>query len=487
LLSRSAHAGPVVPLDLSVPHALLFARGFVLGDGFEPWAPDGWASDAFSGWSLKYDAGRVPLRRAVHDGVEVVALGVLFDVRDPESDPQATVASLAASLAGSESAFLDELAWLNGRHAIFYRRGDGRSFVLGDAAGIRSIFRYSRERRIIASHVNLVVANAAEAEPGPVLPYRFGYAGLRTPRRHVFFVTPNTKLDLGNFRIERFWPTAPIPQGTLQDAAGDAAALMAGAFAWIAGHYHPVISVTAGIDSRTTLAVSRGSASRYYTYYRNGNESSDALDRDFGLLLQRSGLVRHTVLEVSATPARKAEIAALWQNTFYPHLFKATSAHVDAFGGDPLAIHVRSNLSEIARQFYAYRRGENPPAGTPEELARLWQPLYESDPAWPIIVDAFAEFIVTTGFTACAPMIDLPTLFYWEHRMGIWHSQVVMSTDLAFDTVSLYNCRRLLEVLLSVPPDLQRKGTVLKEIIRRLWPALASFPINGKPFDQYRE
>ena len=76
--------------------------------------------------------------------------------------------------------------------------------------------------------------------------------------------------------------------------------------------------------------------------------------------------------------------------------------------------------------------------------------------------------------------INILNLFYWEQKIGNWCASSGVDLDIAIEHFYPFNCRKLLEILLSVNkkyreyPDV----TLYKELIKQLWPDTLKVPIN---------
>jgi hypothetical protein len=90
-------------------------------------------------------------------------------------------------------------------------------------------------------------------------------------------------------------------------------------------------------------------------------------------------------------------------------------------------------------------------------------------------VEAFDEWMGATRFRAVIG-IDALDLFYWEHRMSCWHSNVVLESDFAFDTHVLFNCRWILERMLAVPVEDRCRASLFRQLVIDLWPELGTWP-----------
>ena len=91
------------------------------------------------------------------------------------------------------------------------------------------------------------------------------------------------------------------------------------------------------------------------------------------------------------------------------------------------------------------------------------------------VVKAFDDWMTATHFR---DVVDLDPLdvFYWEHRMSCWHSNVVLESDFAFDTHVLFNSRWILERMLSIPAVGRCRGSLFKLLVREMWPELERWP-----------
>jgi len=488
--------------DLPAPDAYaaeLYARGYVCG-AEPPRAPEGWLRLRFGRHHLAHDPRLAATRATAGPGngeadgaAELLCLGLICDVRRPEATAAEVVAGLARGLAAAEADFFEDLAHACGRHVVLFRRGGspnggadgswGPSWLVTDATGMKPAFRTLGAPRLVASHAGLA-AEAAGRGRAPDLAFRKGYPGLRTPFEDVLLLTPNTRLNLDDGTVERFWPARAIAPLTSDAAAALAGGWMQAAFDHLAARHAPVVSVTGGLDSRVTLAMTRRHPDiPLFTYFRRAGLETDAADRAFAAAFGRATgrAVRVFTLSEGA-PTDPGFLRLLERNTYFDHIRRAAWTYHQAFAALPGAVHLRSNLAEIGREFWKHKRF---PVATPVDLARIYLAERSEYPAGYVfaVIERFAELDAVTGLLAAGDHVDVKSLLYWEHRMAAWHSQVTAEGDPAFDTVSLYNCRRLLETLLAVPRPDRLRGVVPRRIIAARWPELTRFPVNGKPFN----
>jgi hypothetical protein len=171
----------------------------------------------------------------------------------------------------------------------------------------------------------------------------------------------------------------------------------------------------------------------------------------------------------------------------YKHFDEACATYVSAFP-DEGCINVRSNLSEIGRAVWRERERISirfDPSDWIDIIAhkeRGGEPFRQESIQY--LREELEIFFGLLGYDCSNPYdpkllgYDAWDLAYWEHRMSTWHAQVLLGSDFAFDTIIIFNSRRLLKHLLSAPRDARIKSTLYREFIARRCPEIKDFPIN---------
>ena len=466
----------------------LFARGYVMSSQNPPVAPEGWARGTFGSYHLAYDP-RLEITRAEQETTSILCLGILFDPRTPSKTTEECVSDLLGALEESEETLLAEMGFMMGRHVVAYQRD--KSFrLVTDAASMRAAFYLQRDG-LVASHMNLIALNSDHAEERPPITYRMGYPGMRTPRRYIRMLTPNTRLNLRTLKPSRFWPSEALETISLEEAVARVVPLFMGGFEHVASRWRPLVSLTAGIDTRSTVATGMHfENTRFFTYRMAHDQQAAELDPSFALDFAAKTGRDVQIIEADFDEAGEAEWPAydelLRINCFSAHARKAAYKYFQLYGRDPHEyVHLRSNISEVAKQTYGRRK-----VTRDVDITRVWLRRLPSD--YPVrevfgAIEAFGEFAEVTQFFDCTGLIDLCSLYHWEHKMTSWHSQVITHADPAFETLSLYNCREVLRLMLSADIADREAGRVHKGIAAALWPELTEMPINGEPFWSYLE
>ena len=465
--------------DISVEH--LYPLGFVYKSSGEFRVPPTFA---------RIDA---PIPIAVHHQCRwtcagdaarfVILLGTAVDNENPTMDRQHLADTLLVALSNSEDSLCQRLDSICGRYAIFYVGSAEQIMVLNDATGLRTVFySESGSPRVIASHCQLVEDNHPTSLASRLFAAKWGYPGMATPVEGISLLTPNTRLNLATGTIERFYPRERLPSLELS-AAVEFVTQRARAALTSLTEEPVALSLTAGIDSRTTLALTDAVLSDVvcFTAVREGREGH-RIDADVAAALTRIVGRDHQRLEVRGEVPEQ-----LWKtikrNSYYHHGRHQATAYLRTFG-EHRPLHLGSNLYEIGRAFYSKWRQVEPPL-TPQLATELYRKGARDKPQ---MVEQIAEiqreferFYEVTAFAKATEFIDAEDLFYWEHRMAAWHGVIRLETDIAFDTFIPINARNVFSAMLSQPKDARIRGALQREIILKLCPALLGLPVNPRP------
>lgn len=458
-----------------------FARGYVLSEErLEP-PVAGWSTESVLGLSLTR-APEATLTQARSGGSSVIVVGHLVDTHRWLPQDAAVVAA-ADALARSEREFLDLTDAWSGRYLLLYGV-EGTRWVTTDASGMRSAFYALEGPFVLGSHARLVarIVGAPDSSivddylevkqvqpPGSVPPM----PGRVTPWTGVVALTANQALEVGTRQLRRIFPRGPLPTMDLAAASAVVAPRLRGQVESLVASGHPIaLSVTAGRDTRVSLAASRSSRKviEYFTYRRTGLTRNDWDVETAASMAAALGL-RHRVLEIPAVDEQRRIREPLADSTITTNGRAYVGAYRVAFAPD--TFHIRSNVGEIARGYYRRHSPgrEMDAAGrkvTPDMLALLWG---HGAPVSSRVVEAFDDWMQAVGFADVEGMDALDVL-YWEHRMACWHANVVLASDFAFETHVLFNARTILQDMLAVPLEDRVRSRLFKRLATDLWPEL---------------
>ena len=382
----------------------------------------------------------------------------------------------AAWRAGSLDDHLDRL---NGRCVCAYWNADG-FWLQSDAVAMRGIYWHAHEP-VAGGNSRLVAEAVDDVRPSyygqrETSPKVWTTPGRRTQMLNVWRLGPNVELELRGRTARRVGPVPHTPS-TVDDAA-DKVRDEAGRFLdQLCRTERPIVaSLTAGFDSRVTLALTRRTAERmsWFTYQLERPTMQADVDRDVTVateLAARFGL-DHRVLDLSDSWPTKAQAAIFARNTHRQHGRQVSVKYAATFPLD--AIHVRSNLYELGRFYYGAFPIDAPIA---EWMATR---LLKGRSVDASVIADYSDQLHFSDYAAVPEEYAVQDMFYWETRLGGWMQNMLIESDVAFDTVIPINSRRIIRTLLSVPTKQRAEWETFHAIIRGAWPEVLEHPINGR-------
>ena len=426
-------------------------------------------------------------------GAYVAVIGVALDLATNTSSNSTVPEKLLGALVHGEEMFLRALDYLAGRHVIVYREGLGiPPKIVNDACAMLKV-NYNAENHLISSNFHLieVLDEGASLRPEFVHErklWQTGALGNLSPLEHTKILTPNHILNTKTFRTLRFYPRDTLPTTDNISDLADEFILLARAQASMLGSRRRLVrGLTAGMDSRASLALIRNQNDVFFTYYTRPVERADALiagqiadrlsldhfilasEEQFDATVALGGTSKVIPVSIDKKLVRRVKA---W--SWYKHRASLISAYAQSLLPNipGKTLHIRSNLNEIGRAFW----GKNGPCHERGDVLPRAKPLWHK-----FAKDHFTRFFDETEFTAEKLYgYDMLDMFYWEHRCGTWISEVLQETDFAFDTHAFINCRRMLEISLSAPFLSRRAGSLFTEIFKRGAPELSDIPINPR-------
>jgi hypothetical protein len=235
------------------------------------------------------------------------------------------------------------------------------------------------------------------------------------------------------------------------------------------------LPLTGGHDSRTLLAaaVAAGVPVDAYTF-EHGTISS--ADRDLPPRLAAAAGVPHRYIRRGPEDAGRL---ALWDAHTAGHAVDADRAlfatgQLDAVAGAAFDL---GDFYEVGRGYYDHVLPAEGPIA--DVLLR------ELPTPWPEYVREWAEWVGATPVAG----LDWRDRFYLEQRLGGWLAAIDQGLDLAgVNKIHLASCTAFIAEGLSLPYAMRRAGVPHDELIRRMAPALSTFPVNppGPPLERAR-
>lgn len=464
----------------------IFPRGYLVSRGSNASLPAHWAKVPLNhGYAIEWDA-RTPVATVRDDEYAIAVIGRAHHLAHATADLRQIARILFDARASGRLAYLKELYELAGRYVVIDQGKDG-SKIQSDASAMRSVF-YSRDGELAASHAGLAAAalgDEAVSAFGAIDWFKETRAGMHPGRsteyEAVRILTPNTELDLDLAEVARVGPSPRNEVLTAREAAAQIIPLARAQLESLVKSEEVLLSLTAGLDSRVTLALAAPFRDQItcfsYVTRRPGRASPSEGDMEFAQALCADLDVRHRTVVVEGVLGKGALNDVLRRSSRRIHAPSVALAYREQLPMN--AVHVRSNIYEIGRSFFRKSNaGKSMPELTGEEFARRVVRNREHVTFKPA-VEAFQDWLDVTEFEAVVGY-DPYDLYYWELRMGRWLSAAMIESDIAHDTLTLVNSRRILELFLAVSDEERFAASVFDEIINQAWPQLLEYPVNGE-------
>lgn len=475
----------------------LYPRGFALLPRAQPRKiPDSWQQTALP-------AGRVwacdPLLEAEtwqnKSGDWLVLAGICLDTRRPTADLAIIAKRMRRRLRFGRDHFLNYLDHLGGRFVLAYE-WKRTPFFYTDAGGTKAAFYAKTDSGVIVSSHASLTAELAHSGSGPSRPSsavgpwreakRAGYPGHFTPFDGVFQLTPNVRLNLNDGTTEHFYPRKPLKACDEQDLPAlldSVQHLMDSQLQLLKTLDRPLVaSLTGGVDSRFVLActVQHSADILYFTYHHRSDYDQDLqISQELAEQLKLEHRVIKWDPKVASGGSDSREYKAFLRNmeraTYLRHGHRLAWNYQQQLPAN--AIHIGGELSEILQAFWsttAWFWEEWTKPFTPAKMARAY-----GTPGNKQIEALFDRFSEDVSFADIRQENGFNPfdLFYWEHRMGTWRSHVAIESDPSFDAVSLFACRKLLELGLCLPVQVRHRQRLAREGIELYLPQAAGIPI----------
>jgi hypothetical protein len=455
---------------------LLYRRQFAIGPRFLEELPS-WRRLSAGPYRLTVHPG-LPTCQVADGDLSITLLGYMLDPERWQLADEPILRALLPELA--EGRLARALSRLGGRW-VLVADTPRETLVFNDAFGLRQVhYTVVGDERWCASQPGLLAATLdlpvdarAVGAVGHCANREFWLPGPRTIYGEVFRLTPNHSLELRSGRVERYWPAEPCRPCSLDAAIEAATSAVQGFFRAAHARFALAQTITAGWDSRLSLAASRAiSRDVFYVSMRYWNMPSDHADLSVpAALLPALGLEHHVI---ECPDAMEPAFERLYMQSVIPaHYAYGTIAQGMHDHWPAGRVCVKSNVAETVRRSYVLPQAAAPAAVKADEVLRRMS----------LAPSAFLTDSLDEWLRATVPRLngfDISDLFYWEQRLGAWQAASQHEWDIVVETFDPLNCRGLLEQLLSVPHEL-RGGpgyTLHRRTIERMWPEALSAPIN---------
>lgn len=365
--------------------------------------------------------------------------------------------------------------------------------VMLDCAGMMGGYYGVLGNNVIITSHTVLAAELFNLEPteyvNELLNYKF-YSlygsflpGDITPYNDVYRIVPNTivVIDCENFKtkVKRFYPNAELKKVTTEEEYEKQIERIASVFQntmelisikW----KKPAISLTGGMDSKTTLAAANGNYDKFY-YFSYITSKAEQLDAEAANKICGEIGINHKIYEISPQPQDYSNFEntknILQYNKDYIGKSNTNDICKRIFFEDTedFDVEVKSWVSEIARANYYKKFGKKkmPKKISPRRCSSMYKIFLHNRSLLHKTDKVFEEYINKTDLKNNIFNFDWSDLFLWEIRYGAWGGLVITSEHkYSFDITIPYNNRKLLELMLAVPLQKRRKDILHNDLIK---------------------
>ena len=464
---------------------LLFRRQFILGPEYISFLKNWNFYEINDKFRLSYHPD-LEFTEVSNKSKSLILLGYILDPFKPNLSNKEIIKEILENLNNSNDIF-SELKSKGGRYAIIYKT-ENSMIIFNDPAGYRQIFYYNdrndslwccSQPSLLLEKIDLNVSQKIKRDlySTPLFKnsYEYWFPEKVTLYENVFHLTANHYLDLQTFEIKRYWPKEKLARIDIDSAIRHCSKILEGIMTSAIHRFRKVaFGITSGLDTRILLSVSNSVAKQIH-FFTHTHSSLD--DSGSDVIIPKKILsdlnLDHNIFYHNHDINKSFE-SIFYKNVTAARMTKLVNAHTiyrySKDCNDNLLV-VNGVCSEITRNFYRLFQFFKLDAKTLCVLSSMSKSKIAYDEFSKWLSDA--EYAADLGY-------NLLDLFYWENRNGIWSAMGYSEYDIAFESLSPFNCRSLLEIAIGVdktlrfPPDYKFH----KELIRYNWPELLNYPIN---------
>lgn len=387
----------------------------------------------------------------------------------------------------SREAFFDKVSELTGIHLILLN--DANSLIaVQDCSGIKSCYYGKAGGEIyITSHPQLA-GDVCGLQVDPFVKkltgkwcFKFGQKflpGSLTPYREFKRLGPNTFLEFKKeYMVQRFYPSKPHPEPAPKDYGGVLASINSllnrnvklCTLKWKV----PAISLSGGLDSKTTLACANGLYDRlkFFSFHCKPAELSDA--QAARRICSSIGL-EHRVYPIPGKNESIKDYGALEKIIYHNASYlgvppeREIRKYIVLYRLKDFDVELKSWISETGRAIWE-RKYEVifPEVLTPRHFS-IFQTRYLFAPLLLEKSDNFyREHLKEIGLEKPLYNYEHTDSYCWEFAFGAWGSNVFTQQEIFRHAVTMpMNNRKIMDMFLWFPHEYRKSDMVHKELIR---------------------
>jgi hypothetical protein len=431
-----------------------------------PLEPAGWPTRELDGWTLSHEPG-LP----VHALLDATGRELGWLVGHP-LDLESEVAVIGP-VSAPEHDFESWLYGLGGRFAAIVLRPE--PMLYPDGGATLPVLFDPALRCAASSPFLLPSTDSPLVDALAVFETGSWFTLGTTPCVGASLLMPNHALDLSRWEQLRIWPRAPFDPADVAPLVEQVARTLEQTLAAVSATGRPNVGFTAGGDSRSFLACSRGVLDRLRFFTVAVPDELGATDLATApALAERFGLDYRVLPWQEPSPA-DVELYMYRTGCLVGERRGRTATRTyDQLGGGE--VYVSGVGAEMARGIGWRRTDDRDVRLSAEDLLlrfglRSHPELLERADAW------------LAALPAGLASLDALTLFHVEMRLGGWGGPLTTGYPDAYSfTLYPYANRAVVDAVLRLPWEYRRAGALREDVIASRWPELLDVAVNRPPF-----
>lgn len=363
-----------------------------------------------------------------------------------------------------------------GQQLIYYGKINGYTFIsshsqlVGDLEKLEQSDYVKRLSKIRFFHAYGYVL------PGDLSPFK----ELKRAQCNFYVLIKNEGIT-----IERFWPKALPKYATIREMAE----IIHNNMVLISEKWpdnRTAISVTGGMDSKTTMACTNGIYDRFQ-YFSYNSLPDEKIDADAAHDLCKALGLFHTIYTIP-TNNNEIEDFEIWNELLcyncgylgYAHQNDVRKRAYFAENHD-FDIEVKSWVDEIGRARYHKRFAKQrfPKKLTPRYCSSIYKPFITERKLLRETDKVFRDFLAKYYDDQVLSIFPWWDLLYWEFEWNAAEGAFMTGQHvLSYDITIPFNNRRLLEMMLTFPLNMRIRDGIQKEIIHVMNPVIENTGIH---------
>lgn len=427
--------------------------------------------------------------RYFSNNIKAIMLGHAYNPFDMKYQEEELLKDCVDAYKKGDENFFDKISEFTGIHLIVIFDKNRVVFVQ-DCAGIESCyFGKINEKIYITSHVQLVadICNLDMDEYIKKLVstkcYNIGnryLPGNLSSYKELKRLGPNTYLEYKDekFTINRFFPTKPHDEieneEVFNKTIDEMVELMHNSCILITKKWKkPAISLSGGVDSKTTLAVANGLYDEFLLYSFQSKEA-EIIDSEAAHKICESIRQNHKIYKIESENNEVKDFEQLRKiiNHNVGHMMDFPENEVRKiiyfYRKPEFDIEVRSWVSEIARVTYERKYDIRFKGILNERELNIMQTRYFCHPILLRKGDRiYLDFINKIGLDKKMYNYESIDMCFWEIRCGSWEANAVRQLEIGNKITTIYNNRKLMELFLSFNHDERKVSKIHNEITKK--------------------